>query len=95
MLLSTIFAIATAFAGSALAQEDFGGDHVTFGLYHAKGANQHFQAPENIRAGPNVVAIGVFSFDRINQQKAFEWSPDTTRVPIQQVSLVLLEINIC
>jgi len=88
MLFPTIFALATALVGSVSAQADFGGDYVQLGLYHAKGSDQHFVSSDTLSIGPNVVATAVFLFDRINDVKEFEWSPDTAKVPIQDVSTV-------
>jgi hypothetical protein len=88
------FAILTLLAGLAgsIASAPFNGlnDYVTVGLYHTKGPNQFHETTADLPVNGTLrdpTLTAAFLFSSINDRKAFKWSPDTTKIPIQQASL--------
>jgi len=80
------------FSSVASAQGNFD-DAVTFSLHHIKGDSTHFKTT----VGDNLVTErtadktvrGVYLIAGIDQPIEFEWSPDTGRIPIQAVRVLV------
>ena len=90
MRTSILFTLAAGLFASVVTAEDKFSDAVSLSLHHTKGDNTHFKT---VRGGDNQVtertadktARGIYLIGGIDQMITFEWSPDTTKVPIQEV----------
>jgi hypothetical protein len=92
MQTSILFTLAAGLFASAVAAQDTLGafsDPVNFSLHYTKGNKTHFKTI----TGHNQVtertayktAQGIYLIGGVDQKITFEWSPDTSRIPIQEV----------
>jgi hypothetical protein len=92
MRTSILFTLAASlFASAVTAQDTQDGfeDPVNFSLYHTKGDKTHFETLTGTNQVTDMTAnksvLGSYLIGGIDQKITFEWSPDTARVPIQEV----------
>jgi hypothetical protein len=92
MRTSILFTLAGGlFASASAAQETQDGfeDPVNFSLHYTKGDKTHFKTITGSNQVTDMTAnksvLGSYLIGGIDQKITFEWSPDTARVPIQEV----------
>ena len=92
MRTSVLFSLAAGFFTSTVAAQNTLGafsDPVNFTLHHTKGDKTHFETiigdNQVTERTADKTARGIYLISGINQMITFEWSPDTSRVPIQEV----------
>ena len=92
MRTSILFTLAAGlFASAVTAQEtqDNFTDPVNFSLHYAGGDKTHYVTiigHNEVNGGTaDKTAQGIYLIQNVDQKITFEWSPDTTRVPIQEV----------
>ena len=80
------------FASAVAAQDTLGAfsNPVNFSLHYTKGNKTHFKTVtgDNQVTGRTTdkTAQGIYLIGGVDQKITFEWSPDTSRIPIQEVS---------
>jgi hypothetical protein len=90
MQISTLFTLAAGLFASAVTAEDKFSNAVALSLHHTKGNNTHCKTMgggdnQVTERTANKTAQGIYLIGGLNQKITFEWSPDTSRVPIQEV----------
>ena len=99
MQISLLFSLAAGLSASAVAAQDIFSDAVTFSLHYIKGDTTHFRTTigdtQVTERTADKSALGIYLINRIDQKIAFEWSPDTAKVPVQSVRKWLQTSSCC